>query len=336
MFTVKREGEELRVLTHDNDNCVGCGLCVGICPTESLRLGPIVPIARGLIDMEKVSINQNTCVLCGLCSVSCPFNAMFLTIDDENIQDLINYPKWDIKAEVIEKDCIYCGRCVGVCPQESILFERQLPAREALVRGTIEINDEKCIYCKICAEMCPSGAIELSCNSDATNITLDNVINVDTSKCVYCGVCKRACPEGAIKTVCTTCMERDDFEIPPVTGETSIIEKTCVKCGWCEEICPQDTIEVVKPFTGAIELIETEENKCKGESCHACADVCPCNAIQIIDNISVTDPTFCNLCGACIPACPQHIRHIKRTSMRLENINSQSWAEILATILEYK
>lgn len=334
MFTVKREGEEIRVLTHNNDNCVACGICVTVCPTESLRLGPIVPIARGLIDMEKVSVNSNTCVLCGLCAVSCPFESMDLTIDSESVKDLENYPKWETVSFVNQDDCIYCGRCYGVCPQEAILFERQLPAREELVRGMIEINDDKCIYCKICAELCPAEAISLSCNPQFGNEVVDNVITVDQSKCVYCGVCKRACPEEAIKTVCSTCMYSDEIVVPEVTGETSIIEKDCVNCSWCAEICPKDTIDIVKPFTGLIELIETEDAKCKGESCHACVDVCPCNAVEIIDNIAVTNPTFCNLCGACIGTCPQHIRHLDRTSMKLTNINSESWEEILNKLLD--
>lgn len=331
MFPVKREGEEVRILIHNNDNCVSCGICVKICPTESLRLGPIVPIARGLIDMEKVSVNNNGCVLCGLCAVSCPFNCLDLNIDSESVHELENYPKWKIQSEVNQDQCIYCGRCYNVCPQDSILFERILPSREDLVKGLIEINNEKCIYCNICAELCPSEAITLT--SKYNDDKVDNVITVDESKCVYCGVCRRACPKKAIKTVCTTCMSSDEIAVPEITGETSIIEKDCVYCSWCAEICPTDAITVIKPFSGLIELIETEEAKCKGTSCHACVDVCPCNAVEIIDNISVTNPDFCNLCGACIGACPQHIRHIDRNSMNLININSQSWDEILKLLL---
>lgn len=330
MFTVKREGEEVRTLTHNNDHCVSCGICVEVCPTESLRLGPVVPIARGLINMEKVSVNSNSCVLCGLCAISCPFDGLDLNINSESVHELENYPRWEIKSEVNQDQCIYCGRCYNVCPQESILFGRDLPSREELVKGLIEINDKKCIYCKICAELCPAQAI--SVNSDL-KCGVD-VIAVDESKCVYCGVCKRACPEEAIKTICTTCMYSDEIIVPEITGETSIIEQDCVYCSWCAEICPKDAITVVKPFTGLIELIETEDAKCKGESCHACVDVCPCNAVEIIDNISVTNPAFCNLCGACIGACPQHIRHIDRNSMKLTNINSQSWDVILKSLLE--
>ncbi|MEE1150291.1 MAG: 4Fe-4S binding protein, partial [Methanobrevibacter sp.] len=69
------------------------------------------------------------------------------------------------------------------------------------------------------------------------------------------------------------------------------------------------------------------------ESCHACQDVCPCNAVEIVDGKSFTNLDFCNLCGACVTACPQDIRVLSRTAMKLENINSKSWSEILDTLL---
>lgn len=326
MFTVKRFAVEERILIHNNDICIGCGLCVSTCPTTSLKLGPIVPIARGIIDMEKVSINKSSCVLCGICSTTCPFNAMSLKIDDEDIKDLDSYPKWTISANINQEECIYCGRCKSVCPQDAILFTRTLPKKEDLVRGTIEINDEKCIYCNVCAEMCPSQAIAIDVDK--------KIISLNKSQCVYCGICKRVCSQNAIVGVCTTCMETDYIKIPAIKGEAYIIEDYCVNCSWCVEICPQDCISVIKPFDGTIKLIESEDNKCKGQACHACRDVCCCNAVEIIDNIAVTNPIFCNLCGACVYACPQHIRNIQRDSMKLTNITSSSWCKNLDKILD--
>ena len=130
-------------------------------------------------------------------------------------------------------------------------------------------------------------------------------------------------------------MYSDEIDIPEVTGETFIVESTCVSCSWCSDICPKDAISIAKPFEGNLELveIEAEEKICKGESCHACQDVCPCNAVEIVDGKSVTNLDFCNLCGACVTACPQDIRVLSRTSMKLENVNSKSWSEILDSLL---
>ena len=131
-------------------------------------------------------------------------------------------------------------------------------------------------------------------------------------------------------------MYADEIEVPEVTGDAFILEDTCVNCSWCAETCPVDAITVTKPFEGTLEVIEEEEKVCKGESCHACQDVCPCNAVDIVDGKAVTNLDFCNLCGACVTACPQDIRVLTRTGMKLSNINSESWNDILNALISGK
>ena len=333
MFNVERTGSEVRKLKYNDTKCLGCGICTGVCPTASLRLGPTVPIARGLIEMDLLSVNADSCVLCGLCSVACPFDALSLIIDDTSIKEMDNYPSWEVESEVNEDDCLYCGRCTIACPRDAILFERKLPEREELVRGEININDEKCIYCGYCADLCPPGAIKINNVPSSSVEFVNNSIEVDASQCVYCGICKRVCPQDAILEICSTCMLQDQIEVPEITGNTIIVEDDCVNCSWCAKICPVDAINIIKPFIGKLELVETEEAICKGDSCHACQDVCPCNAVEIVDGKAQTNLDFCNLCGACISACPQHIRELTRTSMKLTNVNSESWDEYLNKIL---
>ena len=332
MFTLEREGEEHRKLSYNDVNCVGCGICVDSCPTSSLRLGPLVPIARGLIEMDLISVSDS-CVFCGLCSVACPFNALSLTIDGEDIKESDAYPDWDVQSEIDDEECIYCGRCSSVCPRDSILFERHLPNPVDLVRGEIDIDEDECIYCSFCSDMCPVGAITVNNIPKSSHDLVNNSIDVDLSKCIYCGICDKVCPRGAIKRICSTCMFGDEIEKPEISGVAIISEKSCVNCSWCLEICPMDAITITKPFDGKLELIESDEKLCKGDSCHACKDVCPCNAVEIVDGKSVTNLDFCNLCGACVKACPQDIRLLSRNSMKLNNISSESWNEILNTLL---
>jgi 4Fe-4S ferredoxin len=63
---------------------------------------------------------------------------------------------------------------------------------------------------------------------------------------------------------------------------------------------PGDAASVVKPFEGEVIMDTTE---CKGESCHACMDVCPCNAASLVDGKSAIEEKFCILCGACSNVC---------------------------------
>jgi len=321
MVSVEREGEQKRSLSYRKNKCVGCGICSDICPTEALRLGPLVPIARGLVDMDYVNVDKNKCALCGLCASSCPFDAFQFKIDDINIKENELYPKWKSSAEIDEEKCLYCKACETACPRDAITVSRELPDRNKLVSGEIEINEDTCIYCGICDEMCPADAITM--NNE--NIQ-DPEIIVDKDKCVYCLICKRACPVDAIKAACRSC-SYGEYEINPedadTKGYTFIDNETCVNCGWCQEICPVDAAIVSKPFEG--EAIFAEEAECKGESCHACMDICPCNAVSLEDGKSVINPDFCILCGACAKACPQNRIIIKRDKINLENVRSKSW-----------
>ena len=54
-------------------------------------------------------------------------------------------------ARVDESQCLSCGGCVSVCPQEAIVL-RNLKA---------VIDKEKCTACEICIKTCPIGAIHL-------------------------------------------------------------------------------------------------------------------------------------------------------------------------------
>jgi L-aspartate semialdehyde sulfurtransferase ferredoxin len=54
-------------ISRDDDLCVHCGACTGLCPTEALRI----------VQPEmKVSFDVDKCVACGVCGLVCPFGAM--------------------------------------------------------------------------------------------------------------------------------------------------------------------------------------------------------------------------------------------------------------------
>ncbi len=51
----------------EEDLCVHCGACTGLCPTEALSVQR--PGMKTVFDVEK-------CVACGICGLACPFGAM--------------------------------------------------------------------------------------------------------------------------------------------------------------------------------------------------------------------------------------------------------------------
>ncbi|MCZ3365308.1 MULTISPECIES: tungsten-dependent formylmethanofuran dehydrogenase subunit FwdF [Methanobacterium] len=326
---IERNGNQVRCLDYNSENCIGCGICVDICPTNSLKLGPVLPIARGLLKMDYVSVNEDTCALCGLCASACAFKAMKCSINGEDMAKMEVYPKWSHETVVNDDACAYCRKCESVCPRDAITVTRTLPKRSDLVIGEIEIKEDECINCGICEEMCPAEAIKIK-ETGKNSYS----ISVDEDKCVYCLVCKRACPENAIKAACRLC-SYGEYELDPekysVTGKLILDEEDCIKCGWCEDICPKEAVTVIKAFEGEISTGNTE---CKGDSCHACHDVCPCNAITVVNGEAHVNPDHCILCGVCTNVCPQQNIVIKRNNMNLENVRSKSWDKILSNLTE--
>jgi len=65
----KRKGltvEKLeKTLTKDEQECVDCGECTGICPTDALSLKD-----------KKMEIDQDKCIYCELCVETCPTRAL--------------------------------------------------------------------------------------------------------------------------------------------------------------------------------------------------------------------------------------------------------------------
>jgi len=49
----------------NKDKCVGCGMCINICPVNAISM------VNG-----KAFINQDKCIHCGKCLNICPFNAI--------------------------------------------------------------------------------------------------------------------------------------------------------------------------------------------------------------------------------------------------------------------
>ncbi|MEG3986092.1 NIL domain-containing protein [Microcoleus sp. S28C3] len=56
-----------REILIDEDICVHCGLCTGVCPTEALTLDP---------ESFKLSFARSRCIVCEQCIPTCPVQAI--------------------------------------------------------------------------------------------------------------------------------------------------------------------------------------------------------------------------------------------------------------------
>lgn len=50
----------------DQDTCLGCGACVGVCPVEALKLN----------ESGKAESDESICIDCGACMGTCPAEAI--------------------------------------------------------------------------------------------------------------------------------------------------------------------------------------------------------------------------------------------------------------------
>ena len=71
----------------DKVECIGCGICVNVCPVEAIAL----------VDMV-ADINMSECIRCGACHHSCPQGAV--KHDSEKMQDEIEANVEKVKSDM--------------------------------------------------------------------------------------------------------------------------------------------------------------------------------------------------------------------------------------------
>ncbi len=161
-------------LTLDRNKCVGCGICLAVCPMEAIERGPVGASRKGLTNVPTVLIDQKKCSFCGICEILCPFGSIELTIDGEHkliIQEKEAFPKIE-KIEVI---------CEGTGNKAYKFFE-----------GEIRIHPENCPGgCSTCVQICPVGALYIPKKQSWEKSVK---IEVDKEKCILCGACLNSCP----------------------------------------------------------------------------------------------------------------------------------------------
>jgi 4Fe-4S ferredoxin len=320
--------KSLKTLDYDYKRCNGCGICVEICPTKALELGPIHEIATGL-DAPPVMMDLEKCTFCRMCSNLCPVHAISFEAVGE-VPDEKKYPKYDTYVNINEK-CLPCALCEGACPQDAIEVEFTFPKKEEIapfkegVEGEIEIDTEKCNFCGICARFCDA-IILLEREPTPDNPVPFEQILVDTDKCDYCVLCQDLCPEEAIKV-----KGERPCEAPKVEGKVKVDELKCTQCARCKAVCPYDAVDLQKPMEGKLSLVDVNLKECDPQGCRGCFNVCPSELWYV-----PTDPEdprkiafaedFCMYCGACVKACHLAAIKVERTDVHHTEIPETPWA----------
>lgn len=181
------------------ERCIGCGICLRICPTGCIELVEIEDKERG--KMRKPQVNIGRCMMCGYCAEYCPKNAMIVTPEYElaapTRQDLV-YDPFELQHELKPG---YEVHIVEVTPSEMMRgappTERE--GRKEEGKDKPELDDKKCIGCSRCARICPASAVEMiqtGVNEKGKPIKRPRF---DYAKCVGCEQCVENCPRDALE-----------------------------------------------------------------------------------------------------------------------------------------
>jgi len=103
------------------------------------------------------------------------------------------------------------------------------------------------------------------------------------------------------------------------------IKHTCNCCGhYCWNVGILRRRKIPRDMLMAVYFIrETELAECIG--CGACADICPVDAVKMVEDTPEVDQDWCIGCGVCAVACPAEVISIKR---RIENQAPETFADL--------
>jgi 4Fe-4S ferredoxin len=217
----------------DKKKCVGCGVCMKICPREAIEVTRILKTKGEKAKSPRVTFSEQKCNYCGMCEAICPFGALNTKIDGKHVVSVVNtesFPK--IKREIIvdESKCgLDCLEIENPCPLDLITIRVCTPNEEVSdgflkskkknLKVKVDIDKKSCPCCRYCETKFPDGAIHIEkmfygslringkkcpkgcrdcvdvCPIPDVLCFINNKVQVNDSHCVYCGACKIVCPE---------------------------------------------------------------------------------------------------------------------------------------------
>ena len=307
-----------KVYSVESSKCIGCKICFSKCPVNAIEM------VNG-----KAVIDVNKCIQCGICENVCPTKAISHSqktdsklkdnSKDKNIKPAKNtsqeknslekdVPKnkatLNKKTEIKKKTTLKKIEPKKQITKKTTLKEVEPKKQESILKKVVQVakkvysvESSKCIGCKICVSKCPVNAIEMV-NGKAV---------IDVDKCIQCGICENVCPTKAIshsqKTDSKLKDNSKDKNIKPAKNtsqEKNSLEKDVPKNKATLNKKAENINTLTKNIQKKINYL-IYKFKCVG--CEDCVEICPVNAITMVNGKAVIDQTKCISCGKCVDAC---------------------------------
>ena len=217
------------VLKLDHTKCVGCGICVSICPVEALKLLPASVKDGKLVKKPLVDFDPARCTFCGECIVLCPINALKIEVNGEERIPVVEagvFPTLlkDIAVDVGKCDPLCHLSCEKECPTEAVKVDAEKKGGIVEKILDVKVSKEKCIFCGRCEFSCPQNAFHVK-------KPIHGIIRLNSSLCPQsCRICVDVCSSKAIT------LGKDEKPL--------VFEEFCIYCGACQKSCPANAITV--------------------------------------------------------------------------------------------
>lgn len=221
-----------QILKLTRERCIGCNICVVVCPQEAVAL--LSPIIKdgGLVKRRTADFDRHKCTFCGACVVLCPTSAIEIETNGERnigvveskvFPTLLREIEVDINECQIECNCV----CQDSCPTKAIeVILKEKGKAETPEIERVNVNQDSCIFCGKCESTCPMGAIKVT-------KPFSGFVKLDATACPRnCQICVNACPTKIIS-------QGND-------GSLAVDERFCIYCGACQAVCPENTVSVTR------------------------------------------------------------------------------------------
>ena len=140
--------ELVRNINIDQSRCnVKCKELEEVCPLDLIQVSVLTPDGKEVPDMSKVTnkenlqvkveIDKDSCPCCRLCETKVPNSVV-------HVEKMFNG-----NLKINQEKCPEgCSDCVDVCPIPGVLVLSD--------SGKVQVNEQNCVYCGVCKLVCPN------------------------------------------------------------------------------------------------------------------------------------------------------------------------------------